>query len=163
MTDRISVTVDTTRAIAKLGKLSEATRARVRTAIVELTQKLAERVRAKLSGEVLHVRSGALLASIHSEMVEGTNDIYGTVYSQGVPYAAIHEYGGVTSPHVIAAKYAQALRFEIGGEVFFRKSVNHPGSKIPERSYLRSSLAEMQDEIVARLQGAVAKAVADVS
>lgn len=34
-----------------------------------------------------------------------------------------------TKPHVIEAKNAKALRFEIGGQVLFRKRVNHPGTK----------------------------------
>lgn len=34
-----------------------------------------------------------------------------------------------TDPHIITAKNAKALRFEIGGKVIFRKSVHHPGTK----------------------------------
>lgn len=34
-----------------------------------------------------------------------------------------------TAPHQIVARNAQALRFEIGGQVIFVQSVNHPGTK----------------------------------
>lgn len=128
-------------------------RRNLRPEVVSLTRQLARLVREKLSGAVLHKRSGKLFDSIKSEMVETPSELYGRVYSSGVPYAAIHEYGGVTSPHQIVAKNAKSLAFMLGGQMRFFKMVNHPGSKIPERSYLRSSLDEMRDEIVARLSG----------
>ena len=46
---------------------------------------------------------------------------------------------------------AQALAFVAGGALRFARKVEHPGSMIPERSYLRSSLDEMSGEIVAAL------------
>jgi len=42
----------------------------------------------------------------------------------------------------------QALAFMVDGAQRFARSVQHPGSQIPERSYLRSSLSEMDDQIV---------------
>ena len=56
----------------------------------------------------------------------------GVVVSSDAPYAAIHQLGGLTRPHVIRAKRKKALAF--GGKVF--KKVNHPGSRIPARPYL---------------------------
>lgn len=47
-------------------------------------------------------------------------------------YAAIHQLGGTTRAHVIKARKAKALAF--GG--MFRRSVKHPGSKIPARPYI---------------------------
>ena len=41
----------------------------------------------------------------------------------------------------------------------FARIVHHPGSRIPERSYLRSSLAEMAAEIDAEMKAAVIDAV----
>ena len=66
-------------------------------------------------------------------------------------YAAIQEYGGKTSAHEILPVKAQALAFVIGGGQLFARRVEHPGSLIPERSYLRSSLEDMQREILAAL------------
>lgn len=54
------------------------------------------------------------------------------IISNNMPYAAIHQFGGKTRPHVILPKYKKALAF--GGGVF--KKVNHPGSDIPARPYL---------------------------
>ncbi|MES2707135.1 MAG: phage virion morphogenesis protein [Verrucomicrobiota bacterium] len=47
-------------------------------------------------------------------------------------YAAIHQLGGKTPPHIIRPKNKKALKF--GGT--FAKKVNHPGSRIPSRPYM---------------------------
>lgn len=59
-----------------------------------------------------------------------------------VVYAGIHNFGGKTKPHKIVAKHAKALKF---GKTF-RKSVNHPGSNIPKREFLKITEDEW-DEI----------------
>jgi phage gpG-like protein len=46
-------------------------------------------------------------------------------------YAAIHQFGGKTSPHEIRPKNKKALAF--GGGVYAK--VNHPGSNIPARPF----------------------------
>lgn len=139
--------VDT--ATVRLKAIPEEHRRRLRAVIVKDGKELASLVRGKLSGSVLKVRSGRLLRSIRNEMVENTSTIYGRVYSKGVPYAAIHEYGGQTKPHDIRPKTAQALHFMVQGQSVFAAVVHHPGSKIPQRSYMRSSLAEMRHRIIA--------------
>ena len=52
----------------------------------------------------------------------------------------------------------EALAFVAGGAQHFARRVEHPGSLIPERSYLRSSLDDMRDEILAALADAAAEA-----
>lgn len=47
-------------------------------------------------------------------------------------YAAIHQLGGSTPPHVIRPVKGKALNIPGIG---LRKKVNHPGSKIPARPY----------------------------
>lgn len=130
------------------GRMNERIRANLRQQVVRLTRQLAERVRGKLSDDVLQVRSGRLRGSVRSQMIETKDELGGRVWTEGVPYARIHEFGGVTSPHVIAAKNSKSLAFVWGGRQVFFKSVNHPGSRMPERSYMRSALNEMRDEIV---------------
>jgi phage gpG-like protein len=101
---------------------------------------------------VLAWRSGALAASIAAEVAGDGEDITATVGSFGdVKYAAIQEYGGKTGAHEILPDKARALAFVSGGAMHFARKVEHPGSVIPERSYLRSSLEEMSAEIVAAL------------
>jgi phage gpG-like protein len=121
--------------------------------------RLEEKVKKKLSGEVLNVRSGNLRRSIASDVTQSPTSVVGRVYSSGdVKYAGIHEFGGQTKAHIIEAVNAKALAFQAGGKQVFAKRVKHPGSKIPERSYLRTSLAEMREEIVEGLREAAVKA-----
>ena len=118
-----------------------------------LGEMLADKVKnEKLSGQVLNARSGALRDSIVAQISSEGSDVVATVASVGdVKYAAIQEYGGKTAAHEILPSKAAALAFVEGGAMRFARRVEHPGSLIPERSYLRSSLAEMGDEIVAAL------------
>lgn len=99
----------------------------------------------------LRVRSGTLLNSIGAskKVYEDSNgNIVGEIGPQGVPYAAIHEFGGVTKPHRITPRGAKVLAFQMNGKDTFAKYVNHPGSTIPARPYLRPALAAKQDEIL---------------
>ncbi len=122
----------------------------------ELAAALADMVKNdKLSGAVLNTRSGALRDSIAASVSTDADGVLASVGSEGdVKYAAIQEYGGKTSAHEILPVKAEALAFVIGGAQVFARRVEHPGSLIPERSYLRSSLDDMRDEIVAALADA---------
>ncbi len=115
-----------------------------------LAQDLADRVRSdKLSGGALNARSGALAASIGASVETLGDGVVATVGSFGdVKYAAIQEYGGKTAAHDIVATQGKAIAFIEGGAEHFARIVHHPGSQIPARSYLRSSLDEMTAEIV---------------
>jgi phage gpG-like protein len=119
----------------------------------ELADALADKVKyEKLAGEVLNAGSGALAASIAAEVSDDAEGVVASVGSYGdVKYAAIQEYGGKTGAHEILPYKAGALAFLAGGAIHFARRVEHPGSVIPERSYLRSSLDEMSAEIVAQL------------
>src|ERR1700748_1096788 len=106
----------------------------------------------KLSGGVLNARTGALGASIASSVTADGDGVLASVGSEGdVKYAAIQEYGGKTSAHEILPSKGHVLAFVAGDGEHFARRVEHPGSLIPERSYLRSALADMNDEIVTAL------------
>ena len=146
---------------ATLDGLPAAVVAAVAARSAALADQLLTRVRSKLSGGVLQRRTGALAASIGVDgpRIEGDR-VVTTLFSGGdLKYAAIQEYGGVTSPHDILPSRAKALAFLTGGEQVFARIVHHPGSHIPERSYLRSSLAEMAAEIDAAMKAAVINAI----
>lgn len=117
-------------------------------------------VRDKLSGQVLNVRTGALRRSIQ-EAVEATDtSVTGKVFSAGdVKYAAIHEYGGTVPAHDIYPSKAEALAFVIGGRQVFAKVVHMPAVNMPERSFLRSALADMAEQIVGEMKSAVVQGV----
>jgi phage gpG-like protein len=121
---------------------------------------LEARIQQKLSGEVLQIRSGALAASIISSIENDGSDTSVSISSTGVPYAAIQEFGGKTAAHDIVAVKAKVLEFSAGGGQVFARTVHHPGSTIPSRSYLGSSLAEMRDEIESGFKQAVLESLA---
>lgn len=142
-------------ATLRLGRLPEEVRKQLRAVMVRDGKDLAARVRGKLSGPVLKMKSGRLMNSIKSQMVENAATIYVRVFSSGVPYAAIHEYGGQTRPHLIVPRNARALHFMgANGMDTFASVVHHPGSKIPARSYLRSSLQDMRDQLIRNMTDA---------
>ena len=63
----------------------------------------------------------------------------------------------MTKAHIIEATNAKALSFPFGGKQAFFTRVNHPGSDIPARSYLNSSLDDMSDDIVDGMGDAVSE------
>ncbi|HUZ33107.1 MAG TPA: HK97 gp10 family phage protein [Xanthobacteraceae bacterium] len=133
---------------------------RVQAALVDkanaLAVELEAKVQQKLAGGVLNPRTGALARSIVSMVEETATGVAVTVASNGdVKYAAIHEFGGTIPPHQIVPDKARALAFAVGGKQIFAKRVNLPAVTMPERSYLRSSLAEMVGEIIGALADAV--------
>ncbi len=124
--------------------------------VTVLALELEAKVKAKLSGDVLNVRSGALRRSIFEAISDSLTSVIGKVASSGdVKYAAIHEFGGVIPAHEIVPDKAQALAFVIGGKQVFAARVNIPAVTMPQRSFLRSALAEMEPEIVEGLREAV--------
>ena len=145
---------------ARLDGLAPAVIAAVAATSAVLADQLLVLVRQKLGGAVLQPRSGALAASIGVDGPTIAGDsVVTTVFSRGdLKYAAIQEYGGVTAPHEILPSRAKALAFLAGGERVFARVVHHPGSHIPERSYLRSSLAEMASQIETGMTAAVVEA-----
>ncbi|MBC3252852.1 phage virion morphogenesis protein [Serratia fonticola] len=80
----------------------------------------------KRDGMILQ-KSGRLASSI---VAVSDND--SATVGTNVEYAAIHQFGGKTRPHVILPRNKKALAFN--GRVV--KKVNHPGSDIPARPFL---------------------------
>lgn len=118
--------------------------------VLALGLKLSARVKQKLSGEVLKVRTGRLRRSIHLEMERSANS-FAAVVGTNVSYARLHELGHSVPGHVVEVRKARALRFlEPSGAVFARK-VYVPPYTLKKRSFLQSSLVEMTPEILQRL------------
>lgn len=163
VSDIIITGVDAT--VAKFGKLGEEAHAKVYAKVRALSLAVENRAKQKVSGEVLNVRTGQLRSNIQSDTAEGDNgDIVGRIFvTRNVKYAAIHEFGGQTAAHLITPKNALALRFMKGADVVFAKSVNHPGSKIPMRSYMRAALTELKDLILSQLKGVYTAVLGDRS
>ncbi len=153
----INVTVDDSRINLRLNAMSENVKSALKQKITDLADELRSYVITnKLSGQVLNAISHNLQRSIFYDVQESGNTIYGRVASDGsVKYAGIHEFGGTTPPHDIYPVNGKALHFAMGGEDIFAKVVHHPGSVMPERSYLRSSLRDKSDYLVSEMRQAV--------
>ncbi len=141
----------------RLGDLPERLRAALADKVDALAQNLfAQVVGVNLTGGVLNARSGRLRDSIEILASGRGQEIGAEILSNGeVPYAAIQEFGGKTAAHEILPDKARVLAFVINGKQVFARSIQHPGSLIPARSYLRSALDEQRDDIVQDLSDVV--------
>lgn len=162
-------------AIAKLEQMPQVMSRAMADAMRRSTMKVADRAVRQLRGNVLRVQTGRLWQSIQTVVSEdGSSGRVGT----NVEYAAIHEYGGKTAPHLIFAPPGLALRFvnpKFVGPVLMNKKgaisrkarsgvvftswVVHPGATMPARPYLRPALADSKDDIRRFFRGAVVKAL----
>jgi phage gpG-like protein len=124
-----------------------------------LGDELRAAVERNLSGGVLQQRSGRLAGSIDVAVQRDGAAVSATVGSD-VPYAAIHEYGGMIPAREVLPQSARALAFPWQGRARFFKRVELPPVQMPERSFLRSALAAMAPEIRAALAAVVSRAVA---
>lgn len=143
--------------IAQIDRMPASVRVMLRRKIRSLALRLKAKIqKGKLSGQVLNVVTGALRRSIDQRVSEDAHSVMGEVFSSGdVKYARIHEFGGKTRAHDIFPKKADALSFMMGGRQVFAKVVHHPGSQMPERSFMRSSLREMATTIQREMKEAV--------
>jgi phage gpG-like protein len=143
---------------AKLEAMPEKVAAALRIEAARLGDELRAAVVRNLSGGVLQQRTGRLAASI-GVAVERNGAAVSAVVGTDVPYAAIHEYGGMIPAREILPQGARALAFPWQGRARFFKRVELPPVQMPERSFLRSALAEMAPEIRAAMAAAVGRAV----
>ena len=133
---------------------------------------------AKLRLAEMFPNPARMQAALQTEVTIGAgNTVYGRVFATGLPYLAIHEFGGRTAPHEIFPVHASVLAFMSQGffrgkgvgkvtfrtgavnDMVFAKSVQHPGSQMPERSYLRYALAQRREALVAAFGAAAIQAV----
>lgn len=90
-------------------------------------------------------RSGQLRESIQVGDASGDEDGAVCEVVATAPHARPVEEG--TKPHIIRA-HGKALRFEVGGDVIFRKAVRHPGMQ--GRFYMKRA-AEIEQPEAARI------------
>jgi HK97 gp10 family phage protein len=143
---------------ARLEAMPEKLTAALGEEAARLGDELRAAVARNLTGGVLQQRSGRLAGSLDVSVEQNGAAVSATVGTD-MPYAAIHEYGGVIPAHEILPKSARALAFPWQGRERFFKRVELPPVQMPERSFLRSALAEMEPEIRAAMAAAVSRAV----
>ena len=151
--------------IARMNNLAPEVHSAVVAAVTDQTDQLATAARERIAE--LFNNPQQMMDAVHNETVDEGDLITGTATASGLPYLAIQEFGGVTSPHDILPVNAQALAFfgsasaqfkpgGMTGPLVIVKAVHHPGSVMPERSYMRAALARRRSAIVAALFAAVA-------
>jgi phage gpG-like protein len=146
-------------ASAALAAMPEHIRAALSAKANALAAALQAKIAQKLAGGVLNIKSGALAGSIGVTIDDSSTDVSVRIAtSADVKYAAIHEFGGTIPPHEIVPDKAKALAFLVGGKQAFAARVQIPAVTMPERSYMRASLAEMADGIREGLTEAVVEA-----
>jgi phage gpG-like protein len=162
----------TDRMTAKLEAISGNVRARLADAIQSETLALIVAAQARMD-ELFKNGGGKMRDSMTSTFEDDGAAMTGTVTAAGLPYLAIQEFGGTTSPHDIFPVNAAVLAFfgqasaqflpggDATGPLVFAKAVHHPGSVMPERSYLRAALARRRSDIRAALAAAVQAGVAE--
>ena len=125
-----------------------------------LAAELQAKIQQKLAGGVLNMKSGALAGSIGVMVDEASSGVAVRLStSPDVKYAAIQEFGGTIPPHQIVPDKAKALAFVVGGKQVFAARVQIPVVTMPERSYMRASLAEEADDIRNQFGDAITQAV----
>jgi phage gpG-like protein len=142
----------------RLAALPQTLADRLAVEVERLGGVLRDRIERKLSGEVLQRRSGRLAESIAVSVERSGLSVSATI-SSDAPYAAIHEYGGTIPGRTILPQSARALAFPWHGQQRFFKRVTVPAVAMPERSFMRSALAEAAPEIRAALEAAISEAV----
>jgi phage gpG-like protein len=143
---------------ARFAALPRTLAARLAEEVERLGGVLRDRVERNLSGQVLQQKSGRLAGSI-AVAVERSGAGASATVSSDAPYAAIHEYGGTIPARTILPQSARALAFPWRGQQRFFKRVTLPAVAVPERSFMRSALAETEPEIRAAIEASAYQAV----
>jgi phage gpG-like protein len=149
------------RLVARLEAMPGRLHAGVARAVTRLGLALQRRVQAeKLSGQVLKVRTGSLRSSINTR-IENTATAISAVVGTNIAYGRVHEYGfdGTVQVRAHLRQITEAFGRPIAPTtVGMRAHSRH--IRLPERSFLRSALAEMAPRIEAELREAVGAAIA---
>ena len=104
----------------------------------------------KLSGQVLKVRTGNLRRSIDSALFEQAGAVVGKV-STNVKYGRAHEYGfsGTVSVRGHLRQVKQAWGRTLTTPTVAHVRAHARNVRLPERSFLRSALADLRPSFVA--------------
>jgi len=113
----------------------------------------------KLSGQVLRSRTGSLRSSIDLSVDRGGNSITATVFSDS-SYAGAQEYGfaGAVSVRASLRRIREAFGRPIAEKTINVRSYDRR-MDLPERSFLRSALDDMEPTIRGEVQAALTEAL----
>lgn len=130
----------------------------LQTSVSRMALRLLARVKGdKLSGQVLKVKTGRLRRSINQRVEREGSGVYGYV-GTNVDYGRVHEYGfkgGVVSVRAHLRKVTQAFGKTLPTTKQSQVGAHTRNVKLPEKSFLRSALRELQPEIERSMRNAV--------
>lgn len=156
------IQVAETRVVARFDRMPDAVRSEMVRAVQVERLVLEALIKRKLSGEVLNVVTGRLRRSIFSDVETRDDAVTGMVSQSGdVTYGARHEFG-FTGEETVAAHVrtiTQAFGHAIAPRAVDVRSFTR-SANTPERSFMRASLTDRSEAIVAALKGAVARGIA---
>lgn len=111
----------------------------------------------KLSGQVLNVRTGTLRRSITQQVVDAGGTIVGRV-GTNLRYGLAHEFGATIQHPGSVPRRAKALHWiAASGASVFAMSTRPHVIRLPERSFLRSALADRRAAFVAAVRATLAR------
>lgn len=144
-----------------LRNITASTQVELEKSITVLTLKLLRNVKeSKLSGQVLKNRTGTLRRSINQRVDTTSTGVTGTV-GTNKSYAAVHEYGFdgqvTVRAHMRQIKQAFGVALKTPKEIQVNSFSRH--MRMPERSFLRSALREMDNEIKTEISAALKRAL----
>jgi len=119
-------------------KIAQEIDAKLKAKIIEFLDELSRFAEQRMR-ELAPERTGKLRKSIRRRL--NLARLEGEV-GPTVPYAVYVEFG--TRPHIIRPVRAQALRFEVEGQIVFAKLVRHPGTK--GQFFVRQTAEETERE-----------------
>lgn len=135
----------------------------VRNALVRRVQSIVIALQAhvvgdKLSGQVLNVRSGRLRRSVNQAVTTTDTTVTGIV-STPVEYAAAHEYGfqGVVTVKEHLRQVTMAWGKPLTPPVTATVRSHPMKMNLPEKSFLRSALADQREDILRGIREATAE------
>lgn len=150
------------RVVQVLGEAPAKIRAAAKSSLDLWATELASYIKSeKLSGQVLHRRSGDLSASVHpiKEQTAGSTS-GGAGGGRGVPYAKIHEFGFNGTEQV--REYARMQTMAWGKRITPVQAIVRAHSRnmvMPKRSYMVSSFEEQAPRGIEMLRAAVKEAI----
>lgn len=150
-----AVTIQLTGLAAALRRF-EGLEGRMHTALLTTVQRetlllQAYVVEHKLSGQVLNVRTGTLRRSITQRVDDAGGTIRGVI-GTNLKYGLAHEFGATIHHPGSVARTAKALHWVAAGADVFARSTRPHLIRLPERSFLRSAVADRRPAFIAAVR-----------
>ena len=149
----ITIDVNARVVTARLQSMSTKVHAALLKKTYDLAEKLKSKVQQNLTNKILQIRTGKLVRSIFEEVRDETNAISGRVYSSGLKYAKIQEFGGTIhhpggTAYLIDSKTGLAKFISNKEEIASRLPRTKPHNiTIPPHRYMGQAFDAMKPEI----------------